>query len=81
MEAALADNADDHDARSKLAILLYAKGDSKGAMDHALTIMKRDRSWNEDGGRKLVLQFFDSLGNQHPDVIEARKRLSALLFI
>ena len=81
LEAALADNADDHDARSKLAILLYAKGDSKGAMDHALTIMKRDRSWNEDGGRKLVLQFFDSLGNQHPDVIEARKRLSALLFI
>jgi len=53
----------------------------QAALNHALDIMKRDRKWNDDGGRKLALQFFESLGGQHPDVIEARKRLSTLLFI
>jgi putative thioredoxin len=50
-------------------------------MRHALEIIKRDRNWNENGGKKLLLQFFETLGSQHPDVNEARKRLSALLFI
>ena len=50
-------------------------------MREALYIMKRDRKWNDDGGRKLLLQFFDTLGSQHPDVVEARKRMSALLFV
>jgi len=81
LEIALEADANDHDTRNKLAILLYAKGDSKAALNHALDIMKRDRKWNDDGGRKLALQFFDSLGGQHPDVVEARKRLSTLLFI
>jgi thioredoxin-like negative regulator of GroEL len=31
-------------------------------MGHALEIMKRDRNWDDDGGRKLLLKFFDSLG-------------------
>ena len=81
LEAALEADANDHKTRSKLAILLHSKGDAQAAMNHALEIMKRDRAWDDDGGRKLLLQFFESLGSQHPDVIAARKRLSALLFI
>lgn len=81
LRKALAADAADHDTRQKLAILLLSQGDAKGAMNEALEIMRRDRKWNDDGGRKLLLQFFDSLGSQHPDVVEARKRLSVLLFI
>jgi putative thioredoxin len=81
LEAALAADANDHATRNKLAILLFSKGEAQAAMNHALEIMKRDRAWDDDGGRKLLLKFFESLGSQHPDVIAARKRLSALLFV
>ena len=81
LERALAADANDHDARHKLAILFFSRGETEAAMNLALDIMKRDRAWNDDGGRKLLLKFFESLGSQHPDVIAARKRLSALMFV
>ena len=49
-------------------------------LDQFLEIVREDRQFQEDAGRKAVLQVFDLLGPGHPLVAPYRTRLSALLF-
>ena len=42
--------------------------------------MKRDRTWNEDGARKKLLEFFEAWGSKDPATIKGRRLLSPLLF-
>ncbi len=69
-----------HKARLDLAVALNALGRRPEAGDALLEIVKRDRTWNDDGGRKQLLQFFDAWGPTDPDTIAARRKLSSLLF-
>ncbi|MGB8278650.1 MAG: thioredoxin [Methylovirgula sp.] len=69
-----------HKARLDLALALNAQGRREEAADALLEIIKRDRSWNDDGGRKQLLQFFDAWGGMDPATIAARRKLSSLLF-
>ncbi|MDR3462506.1 MAG: co-chaperone YbbN [Beijerinckiaceae bacterium] len=73
-------NPDDHQARFDLAIALNGKGKRDEAADELLTIIKRDRTWNDDGARKQLLQFFDAWSLMDPVTLAARRKLSALLF-
>ena len=50
------------------------------ASEALLEIVRRDRSWNEDGGRRQLLKFFEAWGLDDPATLSARRRLSALLF-
>lgn len=70
----------DHKSRLDLALALNALGRREEAADALLEIVKRDRTWNEDGGRKQLLQFFDAWGPMDPNTIAARRKLSSLLF-
>ena len=49
-------------------------------MDQFLEIIRRDRTFQDQAGRKALLQVFDLLGFNHPLVAEYRPKLSALLF-
>jgi putative thioredoxin len=71
---------DNHQARLDLALALNAKGDKEGAMEQLLEIIRRDRTWNEDAGRKQLVEFFNAWGATHPLSVKGRQRLSALLF-
>ncbi len=71
---------DNHQARLDLALALNAKGDKEGAMEQLLEIIRRDRTWNEDAGRKQLVEFFNAWGAAHPLSVKGRQRLSALLF-
>lgn len=71
---------DNHKARFDLALALNALGRREEAANALLEIIKRDRSWNDDGGRKQLLQFFDAWGGMDPATITARRQLSSLLF-
>ncbi len=42
--------------------------------------MKVDRSWEDDGARKQLLQFFEAWGSADPATLGARRKLSSLLF-
>jgi len=44
-------------------------------------IVRKNRSFNEDAGRKLALRFFDALGTDHELTIQGRRRLQNLLFV
>ena len=80
LEAALAANPDDHQARFDLAVVLNAEGKRVEAAEALVAIFKRDRTWNEDGARKKLLEFFEAWGPKDPATLKGRRLLSAALF-
>jgi len=71
---------DDHQTRFDLALALNARGDRAGAVEQLVTILSRDRQWNEDAARKQLLQFFEAWGASDPATQKGRQRLSSVLF-
>jgi putative thioredoxin len=80
LEQKVAANPLDHQARFDLALALNGKGNRMEALEHLMSIVKRDRKWNDDGARKQLVQFFDAWGPTDEATIEGRKRLSLILF-
>jgi putative thioredoxin len=70
----------DYQARFDFAIALNAQDKREEAAAVLLDIIRRDRTWSDDGARKQLLQFFDAWGPVDPATIGARRNLSALLF-
>jgi putative thioredoxin len=50
-------------------------------MDHLLTIIKRDRAWNDGAAKTLLFKAFDSLGAGDDRMKKARRRLSNILLM
>jgi len=80
LEARLAANPDDHQARYDYAMALDAKGEREGAIETLLELVRRDRKWNEDGARKQLVTLFEAMGPTDPRTIAARRKLSSILF-
>ncbi len=80
LEAALAQNAADHEARFNLAMAFYAAGRNEDAVDQLLDIVRRARTWNDGAARKQLVKLFEAFGATNPLTIAARKRLSSILF-
>jgi putative thioredoxin len=49
-------------------------------MQQLLTVIKKDREWEDQAARKQLLKFFDALGPTHPETVSGRRELSAVLF-
>ena len=80
LEARVAADAADHQARYDLATALNAMGERERAADALLEIFRRARGWNDDAARKQLLKFFEAWGFDDPATLAARRKLSALLF-
>jgi putative thioredoxin len=80
LRAALSANEDDHEARVNLAKILNAQGDRMGAAEELLTVMRKDRTFDDDGARRQLLEFFDAWGFKDPATVSGRRKLSSLLF-
>lgn len=80
LEARLAADKTDHEARFDLAQALASAGDLKGAVDHLLTIVQADREWNEQAARKQLLTVFEAAGPTSEVARDGRRRLSSILF-
>jgi len=80
LEQKVAANPLDHQARFDLALALNGKGRRLEALEQLVSIVRRDRKWNDDGARKQLVQFFDAWGPTDEATIEGRKRLSSILF-
>lgn len=78
--ARLAADEKDHEARVDLAKIYNAMGERDKAVDELITIMKLDREWNDDGGRKVLLEFFQAWGPADPASAAGRRKLSSVLF-
>lgn len=80
LQAEVEADPDAHQARFDLALGLNARSERESAVDHLIEIVRRDRTWNEDGARKQLLQFFEAWGPMDPAAIRGRRKLSTLLF-
>ena len=59
---------------------LFLRGQIEPAIDHLLTIMRKDREWQDQAARKQLIKFFEALGPKHPATVAGRRKLSAVLF-
>ncbi|MBA4803655.1 MAG: thioredoxin [Brevundimonas sp.] len=80
LEARLAADPNDHQARFDLAQARAAAGDLSGAVDQLLKIVAADREWNEQAARKQLLTIFEAAGPSSEVARDGRRRLSSLLF-
>ncbi|HVI98037.1 MAG TPA: tetratricopeptide repeat protein [Sphingomonas sp.] len=80
LEAEVAANPDDFDARYRLAGGQMAAGNRDGAADNLLAIIAADRDWNAGAARERLLKLFEVTGLEDPWVSAQRRRLSATLF-
>jgi len=80
LEARLAADPADFEARYELATALNAGGDREAAAEALLHIIRLKRNWNEDAARLQLLKFFEAWGFEDPATMTARRKLSAILF-
>ncbi|KAF0135751.1 MAG: putative thioredoxin [Rhodospirillaceae bacterium] len=73
-------NPDDHQARYDLAMACYVAGDRRRAVEELLEIMRRNRSWNDDGARRQLVRLFEAFGPTDPLTVQSRRRLSSIMF-
>ena len=80
LQAQVAAQPGDIDARYKRAALQARNRRYDGAIEQLLAIVGRNRAFRDDGARKMLLALFAVLGDQHPLVAPARRKLANLLF-
>ena len=80
LEARVAAEPGDLEARFDLASALIARRNYAGALEHLLIIVQRDRTFRDDIGRKTMLSVFDLAAHQPDIVSQWRRKLSAALF-
>lgn len=80
LEARIAADPQDHQARYDLSLALASAGDLSGAVDQLLAIVKADREWNDQAARKQLLTVFEAAGGASDIARDGRRRLSSILF-
>lgn len=76
----LAKDPSDHQARLDVALALFSNGQKAEAIDQLIELIRRDRAWNDEAGRKQLVEFFTIMGPTDPLTVSSRRRLSAILF-
>ena len=75
----VADQPGDLESRYLLAARLTVRGAFPEAMEQFMEIMRRDREFREDAGRRGLLSVFNMLGPDSELAVAFRKRMAALL--
>lgn len=78
LEQRVSDNPGDCEARYQLGAAMAVEGDYEGAMEQLLEIVRRDRSFKNDAGRKGLIDLFEIVGNS-PLVNRYRALMSSAL--
>jgi putative thioredoxin len=79
-EKRLAADPADHAARLDLAKALAGQGKFQEAADQLLTIIERERDWNDGAARKQLLTVLEAAGPASEVAKQGRRRLSSILF-
>ena len=80
LQARVAADPADHQARYDLSLAQAASSDLKGAVDSLLEIVRADREWNDQEARKQLLVVFEAAGATSEIARDGRRRLSSILF-
>ena len=80
LEARVAADPADHQARFELATALHAAGQVQGAVDQLLDLFRRDRNWNDGAAKAQLFIIFEALSPKDPIALNGRRKLSSLIF-
>ena len=76
----LKNNPNDKNIRLELSVELLKSNQTDQGFQELLILYEQDPKWNEEAAKKKLLEYFDLLGFNDPNVVEARKKLSSLMF-
>ena len=79
LKSIVAKNPQDLEKRFELAEK-YLQIKLNKALMELLYLFDQDPNWKEEAAKKKLLEYFDLLGFDDPNVMEARKKLSSLMF-
>ena len=80
LEEQVKTNPDKHELRFDLAVELLKTNNTQKGFEELLTIFDKNPKWNDEAAKKKLLEYFDLLGFNDPNVMNARKKLSSLMF-
>ena len=80
LQAKVAANPEDHQARIDLAIALNGRNLREEAVDELIASIRKNRTWNEEAARKQLLQFFEAWGFKDDASVIGRRKLSTILY-
>ena len=76
----LSSDVNNLDLRFELAEAYLSNNDAENGFNELLEIFKANPKWNDEAAKKKLLEFFDLLGPSDPNVLNARRKLSSLMF-
>ena len=79
VESAVAADPGDLEARYQLSTLQVLAGEYEEAMEQLLEVLKRDRDFRDDAGRKGLIEVFNLLGNSGPLVKRYRRMMASAM--
>ena len=81
IEKKLKSNPNDKNIRLELSIERLKSNQIESGFQELLLLYEQDPKWNDEAAKKKLLEYFDMLGFNDPNVVEARKKLSSIMFI
>ena len=73
-------NPENMELRFKLANNYLSLNETEKGFNELLKLFEQNPTWNEEAAKKKLLEFFDLLGFNDPNVLVARKKLSSMMF-
>jgi putative thioredoxin len=64
----------------KLAEKYLSSNETEMGFNELLKIFEKNPKWKDEAAKKKLLEYFDLLGFNDPNVMEARKKLSSMMF-
>ena len=80
LEEQVRTNPDKHELRFDLAVEYLKTNNTEKGFEELLKIFDKNPKWNDEAAKKKLLEYFDLLGFNDPNVMSARKKLSSLMF-
>jgi len=80
LEAAVAADPSNSQARFDYATALHAAGKIDAAVDELLDLFRRDREWNNGAAKAQLFIIFEALKPTDPVVLRGRRKLSSMIF-
>ncbi len=80
LQAQVAAEPDNHQARLDLATALHGNGDVEAAVNELLELFRRDREWNDGAAKAQLFKVFEALDAKDPIALNGRRKLSSMIF-
>ena len=80
LKSIVANDPNNKEKRYELAEKYLSASKTDLGFNELLVIFDKDPKWNDEAAKKKLLEYFDLLGFNDPNVLQARKKLSSLMF-